>query len=113
MLSTQFSKRPLTSPSLTPLEYGQRVHELVTALQHGNPTEEDTFHAEVCLAWLHWTINKPSLALSQLPPNLVQTSNHLASKGDELAGWTHVCVVKGAFLRGKSLKLSSYPKGIE
>lgn len=76
--------------------------EILTALKYGNPTPEDTFQAEVCLSWLHWTIGEPSLALSRLPTHLEQIPHTLGQNGETLAGWTHVCIVKGAYIRGQS-----------
>lgn len=99
--STQPFERPLTSSSLTPFEYSQRVPEILTALKYGNPTEEDTFQAEVCLSWLYWTTKEPSLALGRLPVDLQQIPDRLTPDGETLTGWTHVCVVKGAFIRGQ------------
>lgn len=98
-LSTQSIDITSTSPSPR-VDYSGRVPEILTQLRHGNPTQEDHFHAEVCLSWLHWTIKQPDLSLSRLPHDLEAISDRLASKGEGLARWTHVCIVKGAYIRG-------------
>lgn len=102
MLSTRASEPLSTSSSLPSPDYIQQVPEILTALKYGNPTTEDTFQAEVCLSWLHWIINEPTLALSRLPTNLETFSRTPSLNGEILAGWTHVCVVKGAYVRGES-----------
>lgn len=103
MLSTRSSEPPSTSSSLPSPDYSQQVPEILTALKYGNPTTEDKFQAEVCLSWLHWVINEPTLALSRLPTHLETFSRTSSHNGEILAGWTHVCVVKGAYVRGQSL----------
>lgn len=102
ILSTQSLGSSSISPSLPRIDYSERVREILTQLRYGNPTQEDRFHAEVCLSWLHWTINQPDVALSRLPHDLTAIPDRLAPKGEALAGWTHVCIVKGAYIRGQS-----------
>jgi cargo-transport protein YPP1 len=101
-LSTQVAERPSTSSSLAPFDCAQRVPELLTALKNGNPTAEDALHAEVCLAWLHWIINEPTLALSRLPTDIAHVHDRLTQTEGKLTGWTHVCIVKGGYLQGES-----------
>lgn len=101
-LSTQSLDSLSISPSLPRIDYGERVSEILTQLRYGNPTQEDRFHAEVCLSWLHWTIKQPDLALSKLPHELAAIPDRLAPKGEKLARWTHVCIAKGAYIRGQS-----------
>lgn len=101
-LSTQSLDSISTSASPTRIDYSGRVPEILTQLRYGNPTQEEHFHAEVCLSWLHWTIKQPDLALSRLPHDLAAIPDRLAPQGEELARWTHVCVVKGAYIRGQS-----------
>ncbi|MCJ1462351.1 hypothetical protein MMC07_000951 [Pseudocyphellaria aurata] len=103
-LSTQPSDRPSTSSSITPFKYGQRVPEILTALKYGNPTPEDAFQAEICLSWLHWIIKEPSLAFSRIPTDLGQIPNRLTPEEGKLSGWTHVCIAKGAYIRGICLE---------
>ena len=100
VLGTQLSERPLTSSSLPSFDYGERISALLAAIKDGNPTAEDTFQAEVCLAWLHWTINEPTLALSRLPSDLIHVQDRLEQTEKTLSGWTHVCIAKGGYLQG-------------
>lgn len=85
---------------MPPPDYSQHVSEIQTALKYGNPTAEDAFQAEVCLSWLYWTLNEPDLAISQLPGKLEDILDHLALEEGVIDGWTHVCIVKGAYIRG-------------
>lgn len=102
VLGTQLSGRPSASSSLPLFDYGERITAVLTAIKYGNPTAEDTFQAEVCLAWLHWTIDEPELALSRLPIDLAHTQNRLMQTEKTVSGWTHICIVKGGYLQGES-----------
>lgn len=105
VLGTLLSERPSTSSSIPSFDYGERIPALLTAIKYGNPTAEDAFQAEVCLAWLHWTINEPTLALTRLPSDLSHVYDRLKQTEKSLSGWTHVCIVKGGYLQGQSYPL--------
>jgi hypothetical protein len=61
---------------------------------------QDAFQATVCLAWLHYVLDEPGLAVARLPKDMaaVATKMQHAVPTD----WTRVCIVKGAFLKGSS-----------
>ena len=101
-MSAQQVVRPSTSPPTASFDYNQRIADLLIALKDGNPTPQDAFQAEVCLAGLHSNINQPNLVLSRLP-EVQRVLDDLSRKNETIAGWTHVCIVKGAYLRGKSI----------
>lgn len=65
--------------------------------------KEDAFQAQVCLAWLHITIGQVAQALSTVPNGLEQASERFHRDGGVTERWTHVCIIKGAYLRGASL----------
>ena len=102
VVGAQLSKGLPNSSSPSPFNYGERISAVLTAIKHGNPTAEDAFQAEVCLAWLHWSINEPALALSRLPSNLPHAQDRLTQTEKTLSGWTQVCIVKSGYLRGGS-----------
>ncbi len=53
------------------------------------------------MAWLHRTVGDQGLALSCLPLALDQASERLKQEGGITAKWTYVCIIKGAYIRGK------------
>ena len=53
------------------------------------------------MAWLHRTVGDQGLAISCLPPALDQASERLQQEGGITAKWTYVCIIKGAYIRGK------------
>ena len=99
-IASQSSSRPTTSSSLSTTGLPQLIPSLLTAAENEKAFHEDAFQARVCLGWLHWTINEPSLAVSRLPAAFAQVFDQLTRSGPVLAGWTHVCIIKGAYIRG-------------
>lgn len=92
------SGRPTTSSFATVLS--QLVPPLQAAVENEKTFNEDVFQAQICLGWIHSTVGNPALALSALPPTFDQASDRLSRDGGITARWTHVCIVKGAYLRG-------------
>ena len=45
--------------------------------------------------------DEPSLAFSRFPADLEKGLSRFP-KEEALSGWTHVCIVKGAFIQGRS-----------
>ncbi|KAL8796217.1 MAG: hypothetical protein Q9182_007405 [Xanthomendoza sp. 2 TL-2023] len=78
----------------------QLATRLVSASQAATDYPEDAFQARVCLAWLHWTLNEPILALKSMPVNLIDAYNDLV-RAVTTSGWTRVCAIKGAYLQGE------------
>jgi hypothetical protein len=58
------------------------------------------FQAQVCLGWVHYTLNEPGLAAARLPKDFGDELNTLVSAGEELTSWTKVCLVKGCYIKG-------------
>lgn len=79
----------------------QWISKLLLALEEGNPTIEDKFQAEVCMSWIHWIADEPSLAFSRFPADLEKGTKRFP-KEEALSGWTHVCIVKAAYIQGRS-----------
>lgn len=73
---------------------------------------EDQFQAQVCLAWLHSLLNEQKKVLSRLSKkDVVQSTDRFLNGASPIARWTHVCIVKSAYLRG--LALESYGNATE
>lgn len=97
---SQSAKRPRTSSSSYSNSLSQLIPPLLTAIEHEDPLTEDAFQAQVCLGWVHWVLGEPGLALSRIPNNLGRIFSLLSKDGGEPSGWTQVCAVKGAYIRG-------------
>lgn len=94
-LSTASSSTKAASlaPLITPLQ--EAIHAVKT---HA----EDEFQARVCLGWIHWVLDEPITAIERLPRNIDHDFSELDGTGKQSAGWTRVCAVKGAYLKGAS-----------
>ena len=88
----------MTPPTTT--ELSQSISVLVNAIGQEKTFKEDVFHAQICLAWLYQTIGEGKNALSTLPSGLEQASERLSRDGGLTARWTHVCIIKGAYIKG-------------
>lgn len=101
-VATQSSQRPATLSSSATTELSQTIPLLASAIDREKIFHEDVFQAKICSAWVHWTIGQSADALAKTPPGLDQTTEHLAREGGITAKWTHVCIIKGTYLRGKA-----------
>jgi tetratricopeptide (TPR) repeat protein len=61
---------------------------------------EDGFQAEVCLGWLYWHLSDPASAISALPNSIEQEFAQLEGTGKDSTGWTKVCALKAAYIKG-------------
>ncbi|KAL8796482.1 MAG: hypothetical protein Q9195_001156 [Heterodermia aff. obscurata] len=96
-------KKPSTAPaSLATNSLSGQIPALLTAIDNEKTFLEDALEAQVCLGWIHWSIGEPSLALSRIPSDISHKRERLAEEGRPLSGWTHVCIIKGAYIRGIS-----------
>ena len=103
----QSSKRPTTASSLS-TGLPQLIPPLLNAIETEKDFPEDVFQAQICLGWIHWTIKEPSLALSRLPANVAESFEKLRHSIGTLAGWTYICLVKGAYIRGEGFCLKEW-----
>ena len=98
IVAEQSSGRTVTPSTSTALS--QSVSVLVNAIGQEKTFKEDAFQAQVCLAWLYQTVGEGENALSTLPSGLEQASERLSRDGGVTARWTHVCIIKGAYIKG-------------
>ncbi|EFE34184.1 filamentation protein (Rhf1), putative [Trichophyton benhamiae CBS 112371] len=70
-------------------------------------TPEDTFQAQICLAWLFWELSDPEEAAANLPQEFERTVRSLTTGEQSLSPWTQVCIVQGGYLKGAAEELSS------
>ncbi|KAF1915662.1 hypothetical protein BDU57DRAFT_279500 [Ampelomyces quisqualis] len=93
-----YSAAPPAPPAAQSL--AQTVPPLLTAAAAGGAPGQDALHARVCLAWLHSVLDEPALAVARLPEDCAAVAARLEREGGALAGWSRVCIVKGAYLKG-------------
>ncbi|KAL6713196.1 hypothetical protein ACLMJK_009317 [Lecanora helva] len=74
------------------------------AIEQEKTYKEDAFQAQICLAWLYQTIAENNNAMLTLPEGLEQASERLAHGEGLIARWTHVCIIKGAYIKGAILE---------
>lgn len=95
----QYSSQPAhKSPVLTNLS--QSIPALVNAIDQELNFKEDAFQAQVCLAWLYITLGQVAQALATVPSGLDKASERFTGEGGTTGRWTHVCIMKGAYIRG-------------
>ncbi|KAF7597364.1 hypothetical protein BBP40_006305 [Aspergillus hancockii] len=97
------SPRPSTarsSSASSPSALPELIPHLLSTVEKADGPPQDIFQAQVCLGWVHWTLNEPGLAAARLPTDFSETLNHLTSTGEELSPWTKVCLAKGCYLKG-------------
>ncbi|EFR00713.1 hypothetical protein MGYG_03718 [Nannizzia gypsea CBS 118893] len=70
-------------------------------------TPEDTFQAQICLAWLFWELLDLEEATASLPRDFEGTVRALTSSERPLSPWTQACIVQGGYLKGAAEELSS------
>ena len=58
------------------------------------------FQAQVCMAWLHWSLDDLEALVALLPRDMIRHYLNGQSNGDRSLGWTTVCAIKGGFLLG-------------
>jgi hypothetical protein len=76
------------------------IPSLLTAIEGEGATGQDALQAHVCLGWLHSVLEEPGLAVAHLPKDFGAVAASLSGEGTPLSGWSAVCVVKGAYLKG-------------
>jgi hypothetical protein len=83
------------SPNLAEL-----IPALLMTIENSDGSPQELLQAQVCLGWIHWTLNEPGLAAARLPKDFATTLESLASGGEEPTTWTEVCLVKGCYIKG-------------
>lgn len=94
------AQRPSTASSAASSGLSTSIPTLLTAIEEEGDHVQDAFQATVCLAWLHYVLDEPGLAIARLPNDMAA----VATKMEEITpnNWTRACIVKGTFLQGSS-----------
>lgn len=85
----------------------QTVPRLTSVLQETVACPEDVFQARICLASVHWTLNDPARALQIIPDNIYEAYKNLTQGDREGIGWSSICAIKGAYIKGERTILVS------
>jgi len=94
-------KHPTTSSTASAsTSLSHLIPPLLAAIDSETNFPQDRFEAKVCLAWLHWTLGEPELAMARLPTDQAGYNERCAATGQVLSGSTHVCIVRGAYIHG-------------
>ncbi|KAJ5921224.1 hypothetical protein N7466_009550 [Penicillium verhagenii] len=94
-------QKTTTEATATP-NLPELIPALLTTIENNDGTPQEILQAQVCLGWVHWTLNEPGLAASRLPKNFAATVDSLFSEGHDLSDWTEVCLVKGCYIKGSA-----------
>jgi len=100
------SQRPASSYS-TATAVSKMLLELEVAIGNETSRPEHVLQGRICLAWLRFTMEEYSGALSGLSRDLKLASDTLAKEGGITSRWTHVCIVRGALIKGENLDRSA------
>lgn len=97
-----------TAASADSTSLSHLIPPLLEATEQERTYVEDEFQAQVCLGWIHWVVGEPTLTVARLPKDIDHDFAELDGTGKQSAGWTRVCAVKAAYLKGAAhLKLGS------
>ena len=108
-VAEQISKRPKSATSIAARALVGDVASLLAIADKETTFPEDAFQAQVCVAWFHSIEGGSGKVLSQLSAsNVAQAIEKFTNIVSPTARWTHVCIVKGACLRGEDYTLSIF-----
>ncbi|KKK16654.1 hypothetical protein ARAM_005762 [Aspergillus rambellii] len=95
--------------SASPSSLPELIPSLLSTIEKADGSNQELFQAEVCLGWVHFTLNEPGLAVARLPKDFDETLNNLTTVGDELSPWTKICLVKGCYIKAAAQNAVSGP----
>ncbi|KAL4883306.1 hypothetical protein BJY04DRAFT_226717 [Aspergillus karnatakaensis] len=103
---TSSAARPPSSSSGLP----ELIPSLLSTIDKADGTKQEIFQAQICLGWVHYTLNEPGLAAARLPKDFADELNDLTTAGEELSPWTRACLVKGCYIKGAAQHSISNPQ---
>ncbi|KKY25631.1 putative filamentation protein [Phaeomoniella chlamydospora] len=100
-VATFSESRPSTSSSTLSTALPSLIPDLLSAIDKETEYLQDRLQAQTCLAWIHWNLAEPALAASRLPKDYSAVLSDFSKETpSRLTGWTEVCLIKGACLKG-------------
>jgi tetratricopeptide (TPR) repeat protein len=64
----------------------------------------DVYEAQACLAWIHWLLGEPGLAISRAPMDNPPSTEIGGRSETSLSEWTKICGVRSAYIKAASLE---------
>ncbi|KAL9624626.1 MAG: hypothetical protein Q9160_001291 [Pyrenula sp. 1 TL-2023] len=108
-LASHLDHRPTSTTSTSPNSLSELIPPLLSTIEEKSAPPQNIFEAQVCLGWIHCALSEPGLAASRLPGAFNAVVRDFSGQGKATNGWTEVCIVKGACLKGTSQALSGSP----
>ncbi|PWY70247.1 TPR-like protein [Aspergillus heteromorphus CBS 117.55] len=107
-VASHLHKHPFTSrPSSASSGLHDLIPPLLSTVNRAEGPKQDVFQAQVCLGWVHWTLNEMGLAAARFPSDFGETVNELENVGDVISPWTKTCLVKACYLKGSAQRSTS------
>lgn len=103
---TSSNARPSSSSTNLP----ELIPSLLSTIDQAGGSKHEIFQAQVCLGWVHYTLNEPGLAAARLPRDFKNELDNLTATGEELSPWTRVCFAKGCYIKGAAQHSVSGPQ---
>ncbi|KAL4800986.1 hypothetical protein BDV19DRAFT_352505 [Aspergillus venezuelensis] len=97
-------------PSTSSSGLSELIPSLLSTIEKADGTKQEIFQAQVCLGWVHYTLNEPALAAARLPKDFKEELDTLTAEGDELSPWSRACLAKGCFIKGAAQHSVSGPQ---
>ncbi|PYI09989.1 putative filamentation protein [Aspergillus sclerotiicarbonarius CBS 121057] len=110
-VASHLQKHPSTPRPASASGLHDLIPTLLSTVNRAEGPKQDVFQAQVCLGWVHWTVNELGLAASRFPHDFGETLNELEHAGEELSPWTKTCLVKACYLKGSAQRMTSDPYG--
>ncbi|KAL4919431.1 hypothetical protein BDW62DRAFT_199744 [Aspergillus aurantiobrunneus] len=104
---TSSAARP---PSSSSSNIPDLIPSLLSTIDKADGSKQEIFQAQICLGWVHYTLNEPGLAAARLPKSFKDEFDNLTAEGDELSPWTKVCFAKGCYIKGAAQHSVSGPR---
>ncbi|PYH99478.1 hypothetical protein BO71DRAFT_342893 [Aspergillus ellipticus CBS 707.79] len=111
-VASHLQKHPSTSrPSPASSGLHDLIPPLLSTVNRAEGPKQDVFQAQVCLGWVHWTLDEMGLAAARFPGDFAETVAELEHTGEALSPWTKTCLVKACYLKGSAQRNVSDPNG--
>ncbi|GLA15053.1 hypothetical protein AnigIFM62618_001539 [Aspergillus niger] len=110
-LASHLQKHPSTPRPSSAAGLHDLIPSLLSTVNRAEGSKQEVFQAQVCLGWVHWTVNELGLAAARFPQDFEEAVSELEQAGEELSPWTKTCLVKACYLKGSAQRMTSDPEG--
>ena len=95
------TSKKLTAPSNS-IGLGGLIQSLLSTIASEPKSSEDVFQTQTCLAWLHWSLSEPDVAITTFPKDPAMVLRDMAGGGQTTSQWSEICLIKAAYIMGTS-----------